>query len=169
MKRGSMGGSASWRACLNPGATASSTGKQACLNRRSALASLAGLLPLAAALLLSRPGKSEAAPFDALLGRFGLIEHGTLVEFARIEQRQQKYLLYRKHAGRWLAPVEVARITRAQLEAMIKQPMTVPFEGLGNDRLALLKVPKGWKIGSFVCHSGYCAATVLGPAELQKL
>lgn len=146
-----------------------SGGNDTFLDRRSALARLAAILPLATALLLSGPRECEGAPFDSLLGSFGLIEHGALVEFARIEQRQQKYLLYRKHTGRWLAPVEVEPITRAQLEAMIKQPMTAPFEGLGNDRLAVLKVPKGWKIGSFVCNSGYWAATVLGPAELQKL
>jgi hypothetical protein len=29
-------------------------------------------------------------------------------------------------------------------------------------------VPKGWKIGSFVCNTGYWLATVLGPAELRK-
>ena len=51
----------------------------------------------------------------------------------------------------------------------VNQRMDVEFEGLGNGELAVLKVPKGWKVGSFTCYSGYWLATVAGPAELQKV
>ena len=110
-----------------------------------------------------------AASYDSLLGTFGAIEYGKLVEFVRIERKQQKYLLSRKHAGEWLAAVEVEPVTRMELETIVKQPVNVEFEGLGNDTLALLKVPRGWKLGPFVCRTGYWVATVAGPVEVEKL
>lgn len=133
------------------------------------MARLVRILPVAIPIVLSWPRECDATSYDSLLGTFGLIENGKLIEFARIEHTQQRYLLSQKHEGRWLPPVEVEPMTRLQLEAIIKQPVNVPFEGLGNDRIALLKVPKGWKLGTLVCNTGYWVATVLGPAEVQKI
>jgi len=112
--------------------------------------------------------ESRGADLDALLGTFQLVENGTAHQVIKIEQRQQKYLLYRGHSGHWDTPVEVRPISKPELEAIIKQPVNVAFDALGNDKMALIKVPKGWKIGAFVCRSGYWLATVLGPAELRK-
>jgi hypothetical protein len=137
--------------------------------RRRAMARMIRFLPVAIPLFLSPTGKCYAATYDSLLGTFGLIENGKLTEFVRIEHRQQKYFLSRKHGGEWLAPVEVDPVTRAQLEAIVKEPVKVEFEGLGNDRLALLKVPEGWKLGTFICRTGYWVATLVGPVEVQKL
>ena len=137
--------------------------------RRGAMARIIRFLPIAIPLFLSSLGECDATSYDSLLGTFGLIENGKLTEFVRIEHSQQRYLLSQKHAGHWLAPVEVEPVTRLQLETIIKQPVNVAFEGLGNDRLAVLQVPKGWKLGTFVCRTGYWVATVLGPVEVQKL
>jgi hypothetical protein len=104
-----------------------------------------------------------------LLGTFNLIEDGRVIEYIRLERRDHGFVLSRMHAGQWLAPIGVAPLSRQKLEAIIRQRVDVAFESLGDDRLAVLKVPKGWKIGSFVCSTGYLLATMLGPAELHKV
>ncbi|HEX6794225.1 MAG TPA: hypothetical protein VF304_10290 [Casimicrobiaceae bacterium] len=130
------------------------------------------LRPLAVLLgltlsLVSTSG--SASTYDALLGTFGLVEQGRMIEVLRIERHGHDLLLYQKHGGQWLAPVVVQPVRKARLETLIKQPIDVPFEGLGNDRLAVLRVPKGWRFGAFECDTGYWLATSLGPAELHKL
>ena len=114
-------------------------------------------------------GSCYGEPLDELCGTFALIEDGRAVEYIRIERRGPRFLLSRMRAGKSVAPVPVEPVTRQKLEAIIKQPVDITFEGLGNDRLAVLKVPKGWRIASFVCSTGYLLATTLGPAELHKL
>ena len=128
------------------------------------------LLAMTALLLVSFATECLGARFDALLGTFELRnDDGSTVELIRIERQRQKYMLYRARRGQWQTPVEIAAISKPELEAMINQRMNVEFEGLGNSEFAVLKVPKGWKVGAFTCHSGYCLATVAGPAELQKV
>jgi hypothetical protein len=128
------------------------------------------LLAMTALLLASLATECFGARFDALLGTFELRnDDGSLIELIRIERQQQKYVLYRSRRGQWQPPVEIAAISKPALEAMINQRMDVEFEGLGNGELAVVKVPKGWKVGSFTCYSGYWLATVAGPAELQKV
>jgi hypothetical protein len=118
---------------------------------------------------LAAPTPGVAAPFDALLGTFGVVEQNRIIEIVRIERHGRGFLLYQKHAGRWLAPVTVEPVTKEQLETIIRQPIDVPFQGLGDDKLAVLTVPRGWRLGSFECDTGYWLATSLGPAELHKL
>lgn len=128
------------------------------------------LLTMTALLLASVATECFGARFDTLLGTFELMnEDGSPIESIRIERHQQKYVLYRARHGQWQTPVEVASVSKPELESMINQRMDVEFEGLGNSELAVLKVPKGWKVGSFTCYSGYWLATVAGPAELQKV
>ena len=133
------------------------------------MARIIRILPMALPLFLASPTVCDAASYDSLLGTFGVIENGKLVEFVRIERRQERYLLSRKHSGHWQTPTEVEPVTRAQLETIVREPVDVDFEGLGNDWLVVLNVPKGWKLGTFVCRTGYWVATVLGPVEVQKL
>jgi hypothetical protein len=104
-----------------------------------------------------------------LRGLFSVVEDGRVIEYIRIERRGVGFVLSRTHAGQWQSPVPVAPVTRQKLEAIIRQPVDIAFEGLGDDRLNVLKVPKGWRIGSFVCTTGYLLATTLGPTELHKL
>ena len=54
-----------------------------------------------------------------------------------------------------------------EVEQLLKQPVTVDFVALGNNNLAIFKVPKGWKIGKFECKTGYWMM-MLGPIELHK-
>ncbi len=115
---------------------------------------------------LARP--SSADPADSLVGTFALVESGAADEVITIERRQHKYVLYRARSGQKNKDVEVRPMSKPELEAIIKQPVNVAFAALGDERLAVIKVPKGWKIGSFVCNTGYWLATVLGPAELRK-
>ena len=121
------------------------------------------------ALCASSAVRANAGHFDDLVGEYALDENGRLVEFIRIEQQKQKYVLYRKKGEGWLGPVEITPISRTGIEAILKRRVDIAFEGLGNDTLAVFRVPKGWTLDTFVCHSGYWVATVLGPAELQKL
>jgi len=132
--------------------------------------SAAGLPAMMALLLATAASTCFAARFDALLGTFAVRnDSGSPTELIRIERHRQKYELYRARRGRWQTPIEIAPMTKPELEAIIKQRVDVDFEALGNGEFAVLKVPKGWKIGSFTCTSGYWLATVLGPAELEKL
>jgi hypothetical protein len=133
-------------------------------------ATQAYLLTMTLLLLASVASPCLGARFDALLGTFELRDaNGSAIESITIERQQQKYVLYRTHRGQSQTAVEIAAINKPELQAILKQPIDADFEALGNGTLAVLKVPKGWKIGSFTCNSGYLLATVLGPAELQKV
>jgi hypothetical protein len=123
-----------------------------------------GLMPI-----LAGASPSYAASLDDLRGTFSLAEDGRVIEYIRVERSGSRFVLSRMHAGHWLAPVPVVPVSRQRLEAIVRQPINVAFEGLGNDQLAVVKVPRGWRIGTFVCNTGYLLATTLGPAELSKL
>lgn len=70
-----------------------------------------------------------AARFDALVGTVQLLnDRGSAIESIRIERFQQKYLLYRARHGQWQAPVEIAPISKPELEGIIKQRVDVDFE-----------------------------------------
>ena len=62
-----------------------------------------------------------------------------------MEQKGSEYFLSKKQGGRWLSPVKVTPVSKADFEKMIKEPVTVSFVGLGNDNVAICNVPKGWK------------------------
>jgi len=133
-------------------------------------AARAYLLTMTLLLLASAASACFGARFDALIGTFELRDaNGSAIESIRIERRQQKYVLYRTHRGQSPTVVEIAAIGKPELQAILKQQIDADVEALGNGTLAVIKVPKGWKIGSFTCNSGYLLATVLGPAELQKV
>jgi hypothetical protein len=123
-----------------------------------------GLAPLVAAA-----GRCYGESLDDLRGTFSLVADGRVIEYIRIERRESGFVLSRMRAGQWNAPVSVAPVTREALEAIIRQPVDVAFSGVGDHKLAVVKVPKGWRIGAFVCSTGYLLATRLGPAELHKL
>jgi hypothetical protein len=131
--------------------------------RRRVLTAL-GLAPL-----FSVSRSSHAESLDALQGSFGMDEDGRIVEIIRIERRGHAFMLFQKRAGQWLAPVALAPVTRRQMETIMGQPIDIAFEGLGDGELAVLRVPQGWRIGSFVCRTGYLLATRLGPVELHRL
>lgn len=89
-------------------------------------------------------------------------------EFIRIEKDGDKYFMSEKQSGRWLSPVEVKAVSKADLEKMLKEPVKIDFTGLGNNNIALFQVPKGWKSDTFECKTGFWLATMLGPVELHK-
>jgi len=104
----------------------------------------------------------------SLVGTYSIEEHGQLKEFIRIEKQGDKYLLSEKQGGRWLSPVEVTSVSKEDLEKMLKEPIKVQFTGLGNNNVALLRVPKGWKSGQFTSITGFWLASMIGPLELHK-
>lgn len=74
-----------------------------------------------------------------------------------------------KRGGRWLlSPVEITPVSKADLDKMLNETVTVDFSGLGNNNIALIKVPKGWKSGQFECKTAYWLATMLGPVDVHK-
>lgn len=148
--------------CRKP-KTQSRARARVCATRRRIVLRL-GLVPF---LAIARP--SRGAPLDELRGTFSLAEDGKVIEYIRIERTRSGFVLSRMRAGQWLTPVPVAPVSRQRLQAIIRQPINVAFEGLGDEQLAVVKVPKGWRIGSFVCSTGYLLLTTLGPAELRKL
>ena len=115
--------------------------------------------------------ESSAAPAanGALVGTYAIKERGTLKEFIKIEQQGDQYFLSEKQSGRWLRPVPVAPRSSSDLAKVIKEPVTVPVEGLGNNQIAIYKVPVGWRTGKFVCNTGYWLASMLGPIELHRM
>jgi hypothetical protein len=104
----------------------------------------------------------------SLVGTYSVEEHGRLIEFIRIEKQGDKYFMSEKQSGKWLSPVEVTPVSKADLEKILQQPVKIDFTGLGNKDIALLQVPKGWKSGTFECKTGFWLATMLGPVELHK-
>jgi len=104
----------------------------------------------------------------SLVGTYAVEENGQLNEFIRIEQQGGKFTLSEKQNGRWLTPVEINPVSKAALEKMLKEPVNVSFTGLGNDNVAVIQVPKGWKAGRFECKTGVWLATILGPVDLHK-
>ena len=104
----------------------------------------------------------------SLVGTYSIEEHGQLKEFIRIEKQGDKYLLSEKQSDRWLSPAEVTSVSKEDLEEMLKESVKVQFTGLGNNNVALIRVPKGWKSGQFTSTTGFWLATMLGPLELHK-
>ena len=104
----------------------------------------------------------------SLVGTYSVEEHGQLNEFIRIEKQGDKFTMSEKQSGRWLSPVEITPVSKADLEKILKEPVTVDFIGLGNKNVAIFQVPKGWRSGQFECETGIWLATMLGPIDLHK-
>lgn len=113
------------------------------------------------------PLKSAVASPD-LVGTYSIMQRGKLIEFIRIENNGSRYTLFEKQSEKWRRPIEISSVSKAQLEKMLKQPVTVPFKGLGSKMIAIFQFPKGWTSGKFTCSTGYWLATALGPIELHK-
>ena len=109
----------------------------------------------------------SASP-SSLVGTYSVEERGQLNEFIRIEKHGDKFTLSEKQSGLWLTPVEIVPVSKADLEKMLKEPVTINFTGLGNNNVAIIQVPKGWRSGSFECKTGIWLATMLGPIDLHK-
>lgn len=117
--------------------------------------------------LILVPLQSAAASPD-IVGTYSIMQRGKLVEFIRIESSVSGYTLSEKQSGKWRRPIEVNPVSKAQLEKILKQPVTAPFTGLGSKSIAIFQFPKGWTSRKFTCSTGYWLATVLGPIELHK-
>jgi hypothetical protein len=105
---------------------------------------------------------------SSLIGTYSVEENGKLNEFIRIEQQNSKYIMAEKRDGKWLEPMEVKLIGKAELQELIKEPVTVDVVGVSTNSAALFKVPKGWKSHDFESKTGYWLGTVIGPVELHK-
>jgi len=110
----------------------------------------------------------SAVASPSLVGTYSIMKRDKLVEFIRIENSGNGYMLLEKQSGKWRRPTEVHPVSKTQLEKILKQPVTVPFTGIGNKMIAIFQFPKGWVSGKFTCSTGYWLATVLGPIELHK-
>jgi hypothetical protein len=126
------------------------------------------LTTLIVSILLSAAFTGCNASPGSLVGIYAVEERGQLNEFIRIEKQGDKFTMSEKQSGRWLPPVEITPVSKADLEAMLKEPVTVSFPGLGNKNVAIIQVPKGWRSGNFECKTGIWLATMLGPIDLHK-
>lgn len=117
-------------------------------------------------VLFAITGCSESP--SSLVGTYSVEENGQLNEFIRIEQEGDKFTLSEKQNGRWLSPVEITSVSKADLEEVLDEPVTVDFNGLGNETVAIIQVPKGWRSGNFESTTGIWLATIIGPIELHK-
>ena len=68
----------------------------------------------------------------------------------------------------WKAPEQLTPVEKVTLEQLLKKPVSFDFVGLGTKFVAVLKVPKGWKMDQFECQTGYVMIWMLGPLELHK-
>ena len=105
---------------------------------------------------------------SSLVGTYSIEEGGQLKEFIRIEMQGDKFTMSEKQSGTWRTPVEITPVSKADLEKMLKEPVTVDFTALGNKNVAIIQVPKGWRSGKFESKTGVWLASMLGPIELHK-
>ncbi len=106
---------------------------------------------------------------DTLVGVYDIHSNGKAVQFLRIVQKDGRYLLSEKSGGKWGTPINVIPLSQSTLHAYVKHPITVKFTGLGNNKIAVYKMPAGWHYGFFTTKTGYWAETSSGPVELYKM
>lgn len=111
---------------------------------------------------------AQALP-DALVGLYGVRDNGKTEQFLRIDQKDGRYRLSEKTGNTWTAPANVIPLSASTLRAYIKTPISVAFIGLGNNKIAVYKMPPGWHYKGFTTKTGYWAATVMGPIALYRM
>ena len=114
-------------------------------------------------------GCSAQVSPDTLIGIYGIHNNGETEPFLRITQEAGRYLLSEKSGNKWRAPANVIPLSESTLHAYVKTPITVEFVGLGNNEIAVYKMPAGWHYGFFTTKTGYWAETSSGPVELYKM
>ena len=105
---------------------------------------------------------------DSLVGTYAIKQNGKLSELVRIERSGNEYAMFGKESGQWEGPVKVTPVDKTKLEAILREPVSVSFAGLGNDKVAIFKMPAGWRSRKFETKTGYWLATWGGPVELHK-
>jgi hypothetical protein len=93
----------------------------------------------------------------SLVGAYSVEENGALKEFIRITRNGDTYFLSEKDGISWLVPLEVATAGDQEVSDI-----------LGNRQVAVVRVPPGWKLGTFESKTGFWLASALGPIELHK-
>lgn len=124
---------------------------------------------LSAIAFFAVAGCSTQVSPDTLVGVYAVHNHGKTEQFLRIVQKDGRYLLSEKSGDKWGAPINVIPLSQSTLHAYVKQPITFKFTGLGNNRIAVYKMPPGWHFGFFTTKTGYWAETSSGPIELYKM
>jgi hypothetical protein len=104
----------------------------------------------------------------SLVGIYSIEENGSLTETVRIVQRGDAYFISEKDGPYWLIPTEVTSVDNREVGKILGTHVTGISEGLGNNLVAVLQVPKGWRLGEFECKTGFWLASSLGPLELHK-
>jgi hypothetical protein len=120
------------------------------------------------ALVAAGCGGGGATESSTLVGEYATEKQGELTDFVRVARQDERYVVRLKKGEAWVNPTTVTPFDQARLEAMLKQPVAVSFEGLGNDRVALLKFPEGSRIGAFQTQTGYAWATEFGLVEVHR-
>jgi len=118
-------------------------------------------------LLLAACHSGSGTNFE---GTYGFLDNGKISPLLRVKQTDHGYVFFQNQGDQWQQIDDPAKpMTKYDLEALTKHPVTVSVDGLKTSSFALVLVPKGWSDGDFKTSTGYFAATVLGPVELQKI
>ena len=124
---------------------------------------------LLAIAFIAVSGCSAQVSPDTLIGTYGVQNNGKTELFLRIVRKDGRYLLSEKISGKWATPINAIPLSQSTLHAYIKTPISVAFAGLGNNKIAVYKMPPGWNYKGFITKTGYWAATVSGPVALYKM
>jgi hypothetical protein len=104
----------------------------------------------------------------SLVGAYSVEENGALKEFIRITRNGDTYFLSEKDGISWLVPLEVATAGDQEVSDILGTPVTGISAGVGNRQVAVVRVPPGWKLGTFESKTGFWLASAPGPIELHK-
>jgi hypothetical protein len=134
--------------------------------RSHRILSIAFLL-LASFLLINPKINSTPLP-KSLVGVYQIEELGFYRDLVRIRYLRGRFIIQEYQSGKWGEPEEVYPVSRSEFENLLREPVNYVFKGLANEKVALFKVPKGWRYGNFTCHTRYWLMTAIGPVEIIR-
>ena len=101
---------------------------------------------------------------DALLGTYTMVGREAIGAM-QIVKRGDKYFMQDLKAH---GEIEAKPVDKAKLESVFKESVSADVVSLEIGESVLLKVPIGWRLGSFESKIGYLLLNFRGPVELNK-
>ncbi len=106
-----------------------------------------------------------------LIGTYAAMKNGQLTEVIKVTKEDGKFFIADKLGnGTWRKAKQLlSSFSREQFEKILKHKVDYPFDGLASNRVAVIKVPKGFQEGKFKSESGFLMFASIGLVELHKL
>ena len=101
---------------------------------------------------------------DALLGTYTMVGREAIGTM-QIVKRGDKYFMQDVKAH---SEFEAKPVDKAKLESVFKELVSADVVALDIGVGVLLKLPMGWRLGSFESKTGYLLLSVRGPLGLNK-